>query len=121
VILATGYDSLTGSLVDLNIEDTQGRSLSTKWKQATYTYLGLMIDGMPNAFLTYIPQAPTSAIIEVQVDWIVDAISKMREEGIQQIEPLFEASEKWRATVQAISDKTLFSQTDSWYVAICLG
>lgn len=60
VVLATGYDSLTGSLTDLNIKDKSGRMLSEKWKMATYTYLGLMIDGLPNAFLTYSPQAPTS-------------------------------------------------------------
>jgi cation diffusion facilitator CzcD-associated flavoprotein CzcO len=119
VILATGYDSLTGSLTDLNIKDTSGRLLQHKWKQATYTYLGLMIDGLPNAFLTYSPQAPTSLangppIIEIQVDWIIDAIRKMREEGIEAIDPKFEASDKWRADIQEMNSKTLFPYTDSW-------
>ncbi|ETN37238.1 uncharacterized protein HMPREF1541_08228 [Cyphellophora europaea CBS 101466] len=121
VVLATGYDSLTGSLTDLNIEDTSGRLLQEKWKQATYTYLGLMIDGLPNAFLTYSPQAPTSLangppIIEIQVDWIVDAIKKMRDEGIDTIVPRFEAAEKWREDIQEMNSKTLFPYTDSWYM-----
>lgn len=119
VILATGYDSLTGSLTDLNILDTSGRLLQEKWKMATYTYLGLMIDGLPNAFLTYSPQAPTSLangppIIEIQVDWIVDAIKKMRDEGIDSIDPRFEAADKWRADIQDMNSKTLFPYTDSW-------
>lgn len=119
VVLATGYDSLTGSLTDLNIRDTAGTLLQEKWKQATYTYLGLMIDGLPNAFLTYSPQAPTSLangppIIEIQVDWIIDAIKKMRDEGIESIDPKFEAADKWRADIQEMNSKTLFPYTDSW-------
>lgn len=119
VVLATGYDSLTGSLTDLNIRDTSGRLLSEKWKAATYTYLGLMIDGMPNAFLTYSPQAPTSLangppIIEIQVDWIIDAIKKMRDEGIDRVDPQFEMADKWRADIQAQNAQTLFPYTDSW-------
>jgi cation diffusion facilitator CzcD-associated flavoprotein CzcO len=119
VILATGYDSLTGSLTDLNIKDTSGRLLQDKWARATYTYLGLMINGLPNAFLTYSPQAPTSLangppIIEIQVDWIVDAIKKMREEGVESVDPKFEAANKWRADIQEMNSKTLFPYTDSW-------
>ena len=119
VILATGYDSLTGSLMDLNMYDKNGKKLQDKWDEGIYTYLGLMIDGMPNAFMVYSPQAPTSLsngppIIEIQVDWAADAVKKMRDEGIVYIDPVWEESNKWRQGIQDMNDMTLFPFTDSW-------
>ena len=119
VILATGYDSLTGSLYDLNLHDTKNRPLSEKWEKGVYTYLGLMIDGMPNAFMVYSPQAPTSLangppIIEIQVDWIAECVRKMKAEGIDSVNPKWEDSDKWRQDIQDMNENTLFPLTDSW-------
>lgn len=120
IIFATGYDALTGSLKDIGLIDTDGISLSDKWKKATYTYMGLMIPKLPNMFMVYSPQAPTAlangpAIIEKQVDWITEAVSKMREQGIESIDAQESYAEDWRATVQELSDMTLFKGTKSWY------
>jgi cation diffusion facilitator CzcD-associated flavoprotein CzcO len=136
IILATGYDFLTGSLLDLNLTDTSGRTLSEKWKKGIYTHLGLMIPGMPNAFMVYSPQAPTSLangppIIEIQVDWIAEAVKKMKEDGIVAVDGQEEAADKWRRDIQEMNEKTLFPceydflncgrlltsvVTDSWYM-----
>ena len=121
IILATGYDFLTGSLLDLNLSDTEGRPLSEKWKKGIFTYLGLMIDGMPNAFMVYSPQAPTSLsngppIVEIQIDWIHDAIKKMRDENIDAIDAKHEEADKWRKDIQDMNEQTLFPLTDSWYM-----
>lgn len=121
VILATGYDAMTGSLMDLHLRDKHGVELQQKWKKGVYTYLGLMIDGMPNMFMVYSPQAPTALsngppIIEIQVDWIVDAIQKMRDEGVQAIDPQFASSDKWRSDIQAMNEKTLYPTANSWYM-----
>ncbi|EFY85851.1 hypothetical protein J3459_009841 [Metarhizium acridum] len=53
VIMATGYDSLTGSLYDMNITDTHGKTLQEKWENGVRTSLGMMVPGMPNAFILY--------------------------------------------------------------------
>jgi cation diffusion facilitator CzcD-associated flavoprotein CzcO len=121
VIYATGYDSLTGSTLDMGLYDTNGRSLKDKWSKGTSTYLGLMISGMPHMFMCYSPQAPTSLsngppIIEIQIDWAVAAIKKMREEGVKYIDAQESASKAWGQIVQDISDQTLFPETDSWYM-----
>lgn len=121
VILATGYDFLTGSLLDLNMTDINGQSLHKKWEKGIFTYLGLMIDGLPNAFMVYSPQAPTSLangppIIEIQLDWIADAVEKMRKEGIDAIDAKHEEANKWRKDIQDMNEKTLFPFTDSWYM-----
>ncbi|KIY03363.1 uncharacterized protein Z520_00054 [Fonsecaea multimorphosa CBS 102226] len=121
VILATGYDSVTGSLLDIGLIGTDGVPLNEKWKTGTYTYLGLTINKMPNMFMVYSPQAPTSLsngppIIEMQIDWICEAIRKMKEEGIRYVDAKEEAAEKWRDDIQKMNEKTLYPETDSWYM-----
>jgi cation diffusion facilitator CzcD-associated flavoprotein CzcO len=120
IIFATGYDALTGSLKDMGLVDTDGVALSKKWEKGTYTYMGLTIPKLPNLFMVYSPQAPTSlangpAIIENQIDWIAEAVCKMREQGIEYIDAKQSSAEEWRAAVQGISDMTLFKGTKSWY------
>jgi cation diffusion facilitator CzcD-associated flavoprotein CzcO len=92
IVLATGYDAMTGSLIDLQMKDKEGTPLQKKWKDGVQTYLGLMIEGMPNMFMVYSPQAPTAlsngpSVIETQVDWIIEAIQKMKSENLATIEP----------------------------------
>ncbi|OAL48853.1 steroid monooxygenase [Pyrenochaeta sp. DS3sAY3a] len=120
LILATGYDALTGSLLDMGLKGTDGVPLTQKWEKATFTYMGLTIPRFPNLFLSYSPQAPTSLangppIIEMQIDWAAAAIRKMREQGIKYIDAKQSFAEDWRNEVNAISDSTLFKGTKSWY------
>ncbi|KAH6683863.1 hypothetical protein B0J14DRAFT_389 [Halenospora varia] len=121
VILATGYDAMTGSLMDLWIRDREGRPLQELWQEGVETYLGLMITGMPNMFMVYSPQAPTALsngppVIESQVDWIISAVSKMEEDGIKTIEPQKAFAEKWRKDIQDMNAMTLYPLENSWYM-----
>ncbi|TVY54385.1 Baeyer-Villiger monooxygenase [Lachnellula suecica] len=121
IILATGYDAMTGSLMDLRIRDREGRLLQELWSDGVETYLGLMITGMPNMFMVYSPQAPTAlsngpAIIESQVDWVISAISKMEADGIKTIEPQRLFAAKWRKDIQEMNAKTLYPLENSWYM-----
>ena len=54
--------------------------------------------------------------MEVQADWIIEAIKKVEKENIKSIEATKEAEEAWRKNVTELSDKTLFPSTDSWYM-----
>ncbi|KAB8076530.1 hypothetical protein BDV29DRAFT_200024 [Aspergillus leporis] len=121
VIFATGYDAVTGSLLDLGIEDQNKVPLSEKWKEGIKTHLGMMIPDTPNLFLVYGPQAPTSLangppFIEMEVDWICRAIAKMRDEGLASVAPTAEAAEEWKEEVYRVSENTLYPKTDSWYM-----
>ncbi|KAJ5701981.1 hypothetical protein N7488_009529 [Penicillium malachiteum] len=121
LVFATGYDAVTGSLLDLSIVDKNQVPLAEKWKNGVLTHLGLMVPDAPNLFLVYGPQAPTSLangppFIEMEVDWICKAISKMQQEGIKAIEPTQNAAEAWREQVVAVSQNTLYPKTDSWYM-----
>jgi cation diffusion facilitator CzcD-associated flavoprotein CzcO len=121
IICATGYDNVSGSLFDAGLVDTDGVKLTEKWKNGIYTYMGLMVNKMPNMFMIYSPQAPTALsngppLIEIQIEWIGRAIQKMRTEGVKYIDAQAAAAECWRDEVQAISNETLYPETDSWFM-----
>lgn len=121
IICATGYDNISGSLFDAGLIDTDGVKLNEKWKNGIYTYMGVMVNKMPNMFMTYSPQAPTALsngppLIEIQLEWIGQAIQKMQAEGVKYIDAQAVAAERWRNEVQAISNKTLYPETDSWFM-----
>ncbi|KAF2179299.1 FAD/NAD(P)-binding domain-containing protein [Zopfia rhizophila CBS 207.26] len=121
LVLATGFDSVTGGILSIDIRGCKGESLQTKWAKGTYTNLGLMTAGFPNMMLLYGPQGPTSfcngpTCAEVQGDWIVNAMLRVREHGKIRLDAKREAEEEWRVLVNQIGDATLLPFTNSEYM-----
>ncbi|KAK1472393.1 cyclopentanone 1,2-monooxygenase [Colletotrichum cuscutae] len=122
VVLATGYDSMTGALTSMGLRGKDGIDMKERWREGVWTYLGLMARGCPNMFMIYGPQAPTAltnapVFIEQQVDFVTDFLVKLRTGNITSIEPRRSAEEIWKEKVQAIHEALLFSKSDtSWYV-----
>jgi len=58
LILATGYDGLTGALTAFDVVGRDGRTVNDKWKEGARSYLGLMMEGFPNLFMTTGPNGP---------------------------------------------------------------
>jgi cation diffusion facilitator CzcD-associated flavoprotein CzcO len=121
VILATGFDSVTGGILNIDIHGRNAVSLQKKWEKGTWTHLGLMTAGFPNMFFLYGPQGPTSfcngpTCAEVQGDWIVQTLTYLRDHGGKEIEPTSEAEQNWRALVNGIGDATLLPETESEYM-----
>uniref|UniRef100_A0AC34QBF7 Uncharacterized protein n=1 Tax=Panagrolaimus sp. JU765 TaxID=591449 RepID=A0AC34QBF7_9BILA len=121
IALATGFDALTGSLIDAGIKDVNGTLIKELWKDGCKTFYGITMHGFPNMFFTYGPQAPTSftngpTLIEIQARFIMDAIAKMEAEGIKYIDPLPEAQESFVEGIHQAASHTLFPLADSWYM-----
>lgn len=121
IILATGYDSVTGSLNDMNIRDKNGILLQDKWKDGISTHMGMMVPGMPNAFMLYGPQAPGPltngpTFIELQVDILCGLLTKARSEGRGVLEVTDKAAATWKRKLYAGYRMTLASEADSWWV-----
>ncbi|OLN86761.1 Baeyer-Villiger monooxygenase 4 [Colletotrichum chlorophyti] len=122
VVLATGYDNLTGSLTSMGLRGRDGIDLKEKWKDGVWTYLGLMTGGCPNMFMIYGPQAPTAltnapTFIELQVEFIAEFMAKLRKENVCLVEPRRSAEEYWKEVILSLNDATLFRKNDSsWYV-----
>ncbi len=121
IVFATGFDAMTGALLDIDISVKTGGSLREKWSSGPRTYLGLMTAGFPNMFLITGPGSPsvkTNMIpaIEQHVDWITDCLSHLRSCGIKCIEPDLERENKWVEHVNEVADTTLYPLANSWYM-----
>lgn len=121
LVLATGFDAMTGSVAKIDIRGRDGLTLNAKWTEGPRTYLGLMSAGFPNLFIITGPGSPSVlsnmiVSIEQHVDWIADAIATMRNRGLEIIEPTKEAEDKWVAHVNEVAHTTLYPQANSWYM-----
>ncbi|CEJ89798.1 hypothetical protein VHEMI05622 [[Torrubiella] hemipterigena] len=120
IIVSTGYDAITGGLYDLGLHDKHGTPLKEKWADGIITHLGMMIPDMPNAFVLYGPQAPTSftdgpVFLELEVEYIEELLKRMKADGYTSVEATQAASEAWKAKCQEGFDATLFKETSSWW------
>ncbi len=121
LVLATGFDAMTGSVARIDIRGRNGQTLNQKWAEGPKTYLGLMSAGFPNLFIITGPGSPSVlsnmiVSIEQHVDWIADCIAWMRDRGFEAIEARKDAEDKWVAHVNEVAHTTLYPQANSWYM-----
>ena len=121
VVFATGFDAMTGALLNIDIRGRGGRPLKHKWADGPRTYLGLMTEGFPNLFITTGPGSPSVLYNmvpgnEQHVDWIADCIEHLRKQDRASIEPTVEAEQAWGEHVNEVGNQTLFPLADSWYL-----
>lgn len=120
IVFATGFDAMTGALLDIDIRGKGGLPLATKWADGPRTYLGLMTAGFPNMFFITGPGSPsvkTNMIchIEQHVDWIADCLQYLQAAGISRIEANRLKENEWVEHVNAVADATLYPLANSWY------
>ncbi len=56
IVLATGFDSVTGGILNIKITNGDGLTIQDKWKPGTCSYLGISTHGFPNMYWFYGPQ-----------------------------------------------------------------
>src|SRR4029079_19696200 len=59
IVYATGFDAMTGAIVNVDVRVRGGHSLGAKWTEGTRTYLGLSVAAFPNLFLITGPGSPS--------------------------------------------------------------
>ena len=121
LVLATGFDAMTGSVAKIDISGRNGQTLNQKWAEGPRTYLGLMSEGFPNLFVITGPGSPSVlsnmiVSIEQHVDWITEAIAFMRDRGFEAMEASREAEDGWVAHVNEVAHATLYPRANSWYM-----
>ena len=121
LVIATGFDAMTGALRNMNIQGVGGFALEDAWHAGPRTYLGLMSVGFPNLFMVTGPGSPSVlsnmlVSIEQHVDWIVNCLTKMRADNHRMIRAEEAAQDQWMAHVQMVAEATLFPQGGSWYL-----
>ncbi len=120
LVLATGFDAITGTLLRLNPKGRDGVSLQEKWRARFDTYLGMMIADFPNLFMIHGPGSPSVLYnmplgAERESGWIGDCVRYLRERGLGAIEPTPDAEKSWDREVTDLANTTLYPLTDSWY------
>ena len=121
IVFATGFDAMTGALLNMGIQGRGGAPLSEAWSAGPRTYLGLQVAGFPNMFMITGPGSPSVlsnmiVSIEQHVEWIADCMAHLRDEHVDTIEPDLAAQDAWVAHVNAVADMTLYPKANSWYL-----
>jgi cation diffusion facilitator CzcD-associated flavoprotein CzcO len=121
LILATGFDSATGSMLAIDITGEDGKSLRETWANGHHTYLGIGIPGFPNLFM--IAQAGSPGIrshvmvsVEQHVEWIGAFLEYLRENEIVATQPTDEAAAKWTRHVADVALRTLLTVDDTHHL-----
>jgi cyclohexanone monooxygenase len=121
IVLATGFDAMTGALMAMDISGRNGVSLNETWTGGPRAYLGLMVAGFPNLFMLTGPGSPSVignvvSHCEHHVDWVADCVEYMRCNGFATAEADPAAQDQWVAHVAEVADRTLFPKAKSWYL-----
>ncbi|KAJ8088259.1 hypothetical protein PM082_022331 [Marasmius tenuissimus] len=121
LIVATGYDAVTGGITQIDIRGTDGVLIADKWKDGIATYLGMMTANYPNMFFLYGPQAPTAfcngpSCNEMQASWITNLLKQAQSQGLTRLDPRRDAEMAWRELVLQLSSMGLWHKAKSWYM-----
>ncbi len=121
MVCATGYDALTGAVLNIDIQGRAGQSLKRKWADGPRTCLGLMTSGFPNLFIITGAGSPSVLVnmivgIEHHVEWICDCICHLRKNGLNTIEAIKAAEDRWVEHVNQAANRTLFPLANSWFL-----
>ena len=121
IVMATGFDAMTGALMKIDICGLNGLRLKQKWSSGPHNYLGLSINGFPNLFTITGPGSPSvltnmMVAIEQHVEWISDCLQYMSQQGYDRIQASAEAEAEWVQHVNRVADETLYTNCNSWYL-----
>ncbi len=122
LVLATGFDMVSGGLTAIDIRSPAGLSLREHWRHGVSAYLGTATHGFPNMLFVYGPQAPAGlsngpSSSELHGDEVIALLCRLREQGLTRIEPTAEADAAWRRRIDDYAAGTLFGRADSWYMS----
>jgi cyclohexanone monooxygenase len=120
LVLATGFDAISGSMLRLDPKGRGGVSLKERWQDRFHNYLGMTITGFPNLFMIHGPGSPGVFYnmplgAERQIDWIGNFMRHLEKQGVGAAEPTTDSEEAWANEVSALANATLFPRTDSWW------
>jgi cyclohexanone monooxygenase len=121
LVIATGFDAMTGALARIDIRGRNGLALTDAWREGPKSYLGLAVAGFPNLFTITGPGSPSVLTnmlpsIEQHVEWVTDCIAYLGQHDFATIEAEADAQEAWVAHVREVAGLSLRSTCSSWYV-----
>lgn len=120
LVLATGFDAITGALSKIDVQGKNGQRLNDRWAQYPASFMGVMVHGFPNMFTVTGPLSPSVnsnmfVTIEQHVEFITGLLDTAQRRGSSVIEVTEEAEQQWCEHAENVANQTLFPETDSWY------
>ena len=113
ILLGTGFE-VAHPPIGQRVWDTDGVRLADRWKDSSpEAYLGASIEKVPNAFLVLGPNILVYdsfiGIAEAQIQYIVDGLLQMKQQGLKQISIKPEVLRYHNVKLQANLHKTVFN------------
>ena len=118
IVYATGFDSFTGALDQIEIQGSGGERLRNKWAAGPVTYLGLMIGEFPNLLMLMGPQTAAANFpraAEMSVDWVTPFLEHMWAQGHQRFDVNETSEAEWVEHVKAMYKGALLRKAKSFF------
>lgn len=121
IVFATGFDVYNAG-TPFPITGSCRRVLGDEWSAGAQAYKSVTVSGYPNLFLTVGPNSGPGhnsllAYSEAQIDYIVQAITFLRSQGLRSLEVIKDVQEEFNRDIQRrLSRTTWNSGCSSWYL-----
>lgn len=121
LVFATGFDAVTGLLVNMDIRGRNGLTVKQAWRDGPSTNAGLMVHGFPNMFMINGAGSSTAFFnpilnAEYQGNWFADLIAKLDGEGWATVESSAQADQAWTQHMAEVAAPSLFWQSENWFI-----
>lgn len=121
LVFATGFDAITGLLVNMDIRGRNGLTIKEAWSAGPRTYAGLMTNGFPNMLMINGAGSCTGFFnpilnVEYQGNWFADMLTMMERDGYSTVESTSDADDEWTRHMAEVAAPTLFWQSENWFI-----
>lgn len=122
LVVATGFDIGVGPYLQMSVRGRDGAVLSDHWQSGPKTYLGIAVSGFPNMFMIAGPHSPFANLppgAEHEGGWVADAITYMRDNAIEYLDPTVDAEQAWTQHVREAAGEEFIADAitaNSWLV-----
>ncbi|KAK7958791.1 hypothetical protein LTR80_006928 [Exophiala xenobiotica] len=115
IVLATGFDGLTGGFMDIDLRGRDGRTIKEYWKEGVRTSMGIAMPSFPNMFFLFGPQAPSTfangpSCIQFQGRWFEKLIKTLEKDGVESFEATEASADEWVEKIRERWEATLLPQ-----------
>ena len=117
IIYATGFDSFTGAFDRIDIRGIGGAKLRDKWADGPITYLGIMVNDIPNLAMIAGPQTAATNFprgAELAIDWTTSLFEHMWAHGYSRFHANADAEQGWFEHVKDMYQGLLLRKAKSW-------
>ena len=122
LVLATGFDAMTGSVAKIDIRGRDGRTLNQKWAEGPQHLSRPDERRLPQPLHHHRSRQPLGAVEHDRLDRAACRLDRRlprlhaRAAASTRSRPTQDAEDKWVAHVNEVADTTLYPQANSWYM-----